>query len=78
MFVFALWLFMMMRFGILSGALGIFGAALSGEVPIHHRASSWLSVYDYLALAIFAVIVLYAFRTSLGGRPLIAASHLDD
>jgi hypothetical protein len=32
----------------------------------------------YVSLAILAAIVLWAFRTSLGGRPLIAASHLDE
>jgi hypothetical protein len=34
--------------------------------------------YGYFALAIFAAIVLYAFYTSLGGRPLIAAPQLDE
>jgi hypothetical protein len=31
-----------------------------------------------LALTIFAVIVLYAFRTSLSSRPLFSAAQLDD
>jgi hypothetical protein len=79
MVVFALWLFMTMRFGIVAGAFGIFATSLAGAIPIYaHASSSWLSVYDYVALAIFAAIVLYAFRTSLGGRLLLAPSHLDD
>jgi len=39
---------------------------------------NWYSGYGLAAVAIFAVMVLYAFRTSLGGRPLLAAPHLDD
>jgi hypothetical protein len=46
--------------------------------PITLDASAWYSGYGYLALSIWAAIVLYAFRTSLGGRPLLASSHLDD
>jgi hypothetical protein len=42
------------------------------------RISAWYSSYGFAALAIFAAIVLYAFRTSLGGRPLLAPSRLDD
>ena len=41
-------------------------------------ASAWYAGYGLAALAIFAAIVLYAFRTSLGGRPLLASSRLDD
>jgi hypothetical protein len=41
-------------------------------------ASAWYAGYGYAVLAVFAAIVLYAFRTSLGGRPLLAPSRLDD
>jgi len=41
-------------------------------------ASAWYASYGYLALVTFGAMVLYAFRTSLGGRPLLAAQHLDD
>jgi len=46
--------------------------------PATLDASAWYSHASFAALAIFAVVVLYAFRYSLGGRPLIAASQLDD
>lgn len=79
MLVFALWLFMTMRFGIVAGVVSLFSALLVTESPIGaHASSAWLSVYNYVALAIFAAIVLYAFRTSLGGRSLFVSSRLDD
>ncbi len=40
--------------------------------------SAWNFPYGFDTLAIFAVIVLCAFGYSLGGRPLIGASRLDD
>ena len=46
--------------------------------PITFDASAWYSGYGFAALAIFAAVVLYGFRFSLGSRPLLAASHLDD
>jgi hypothetical protein len=46
--------------------------------PMPLDASSWYAGFGYAALAILAAIVLYSFRTSLGGRPLISAPHLDD
>jgi hypothetical protein len=46
--------------------------------PITLYASAWHSGIGYSALAVLAVMVLYAFRTSLGIRPLLAPSHLDD
>jgi hypothetical protein len=70
---------MMMRFGIVAGALSVFTCLLLTAAPMDARASStWLSLYEYMALAIFAVIVLYAFRTSLGGRPLLGAPKFED
>jgi hypothetical protein len=47
-------------------------------LPITLDASAWYAPYGYAALAIIAAIVLYAFRTSLGGRPLLAPSPIDD
>jgi len=46
--------------------------------PMTLDTSAWYAGYGYTALAIFAAIVLFAFRFSLGGRPLLASSHLDD
>jgi serine/threonine protein kinase len=78
MVVFALLLFLLMRFGLVALALAFFTLLLRATTPITFDASAWYSGYGFATLAIFGVIVLYAFRTSLGGRPLLATSHLDD
>jgi serine/threonine protein kinase len=68
----------LMRFGLLAAAFGWFATNIFQRYPITFDASAWYSGYGFAALAILAVIVLYAFRTSLGGRPLLASSQLDD
>jgi hypothetical protein len=70
--------FMLMRFGLVAVVLFLFSGHLFYRFPIGFETSAWYSGYGYAALAIFAAIVLYAFRTSLGGRSLLASSHLDD
>ena len=76
----ALWLFALMRFGLIASILTMFinTVFVSQFAPLTLHTSAWYAPYGYLVLAIFAVIVLYAFRTSLGGRALLASSHLDD
>jgi hypothetical protein len=70
--------FVLLRFGFLAMVFSIFtfGPILSS--PMTLQASAWYSGYGFLGFAILAAIVLYAFYTSLGGRPLIAAPQLDD
>ena len=78
LFVFmAAWLFVLMRFGLIGGIFYLLVSYIV-RAPITFDASAWYSGYGYAALAIFAAIVLYAFYTSLGGRPLLASSRLDD
>jgi hypothetical protein len=74
----ALVLFLLLRFGLLFTAAFIFAYASIESIPMTLQPSAWYSGYSYLALTIYAAIVLYAFRASLGGRPLLATSHLDD
>ena len=68
----------MTRFGLLAFSFCMFTFMIFRTFPIPLDASAWYAGYGYAALAILAAIVLYAFRTSLGGRPLLASSHLDD
>ena len=74
----ACYFFVLMRFGLV--AVGFIQVSLYVFIgfPITLSFSAWYSGYGYAALAIFAAVVLYAFRTSLGGRPLLAPSHFDD
>jgi predicted Ser/Thr protein kinase len=70
--------FLLMRFGLAASVFCGWFCVVLVMVPTTLDASAWYSRSGYLALAIFAAIVLYAFRTSLGGRPLLAPSRLDD
>jgi predicted Ser/Thr protein kinase len=74
----ALALFILVRFGLVAVALMIFTYTFFSQLPVTLDASAWYFGYSLAALAILAIIVLYAFRNSLGGRPLIAAPQLDD
>ncbi len=76
--VISLSLFVLMRFGLVVLIFFTFLYDFFSIVPTTLDASAWYSGYGFAALAILAVIVLYAFRTSLGGRPLLASSHFDD
>jgi hypothetical protein len=55
----------------ITGRLNFFTA------PITLQAT-WYAPYGYLVLAMFAAIVLYAFRFSFDSRPLFAPSRLDE
>ncbi len=72
------YLFVLMRFGLVAIALCFFAANLLSSFPITLEASAWYSGAGYTALAILAAIVLYAFRTSLGGRPMLGRASLED
>jgi hypothetical protein len=74
----AVYLFVLMRFGLLAIVVGHIVGVITSRYPASLDASAWYSGYGYLSLAILAAIVLYAFRTSLGGRLLLSASPLDD
>jgi hypothetical protein len=74
----ALFVMVLMRFGLVAAAFLFFTAASPEKFPLTFDTSAWYSSYGFAALAILAVIVLYAFRFSLGSRQLLAASHLDD
>ena len=66
-----------MRFGLVSGMLFMFSIRIFLNFPIGFE-TTWYSGTGYAALTIFAAIVLYAFRTSLGGRPVFGTPQLDD
>jgi hypothetical protein len=74
----AWWFFVLMRFGMMAVMIQVFTLFIFIRFPMTLNASAWCSGYSYAALAIFLAIVLYAFRYSLGGQPLLAPSRLDD
>jgi len=73
----ALILLVLVRFGLLATAFYAFAGFLLSNFPLTLDASAWYSGYGFAALLIFAAVVLYAFRNSLGGRPLLGAPPLD-
>jgi len=74
----ALWFFALMRFGFLAAVLYEFAMFVVTDFPFTLESSAWYAGYGYLAPAIFAAIVLYAFRYSLGGQPLFVRASLED
>jgi hypothetical protein len=68
-----------MRFGFVAAIseYAYCGIVMTG-FPITLEFSAWYSKVGYVVPAILAMIVLCAFRYSLGGLPLLAASHFDD
>jgi hypothetical protein len=72
-----LYFFVMIRFGLLSLVIIMFVVEIFYAFPMTLSAE-WYSGYSFAALAIFTAIVLHAFRTSLGNRPIFGTPRLDD
>jgi hypothetical protein len=73
-----LWILALMRFGFVAAILMMFIGRVTDVYFAALPISAWYSPYCYLAFAILAVVILYSFRYSLGGRPLLASSRLDE
>jgi serine/threonine protein kinase len=71
-------LLVLMRFGLVALVLSNFANIFFQAFPATLDASAWYSHASFAAFAILAAIVLYAFRYSLGGRPLLAQSRFDE
>jgi hypothetical protein len=74
----SIYIFVLVRFGLLSLTWSVVAVSFFKNIPATLDASAWYFGYGLAALAIFAAIVLYAFRSSLGSRPLITSSRLDE
>jgi serine/threonine protein kinase len=74
----ALYLFVLMRFGLVAAVLDWFVMDLFLSFPITLNASEWYAVYGFACLGILAAIVLYAFHASLGGQPMFGRVSLED
>jgi len=73
-----LWFFILMRFGLLAEVIAGIMVGLFSTFATTLDDSAWYAGTGYAALAVLAAIVIYAFRTSPGGRPILTPSHLDD
>jgi hypothetical protein len=74
----AIYIFVLMRFGLMAVALVTSTKFILEGFPTTLDVSAWYFGYGFAALAILAMIVLYAFRFSLGSRPLFGTPRLDD
>jgi MFS family permease len=74
---YSLFLAMMLRFGILALAIGVFIGTVLAQFPITTEWSAWHAPSGWIALGVVATLSVYAFRTSLVGRPLFKDEWLD-
>ncbi|MBN2321103.1 MAG: protein kinase, partial [Acidobacteria bacterium] len=73
----SIFVFILMRFGLIALAVSLVVWMFCLGFPLTLDGSAWYKDYSYAALAVFAVVVIYAFRKALGSRPLLAPSRLD-
>jgi len=71
-------IYLLMRFGLLTCILSFFVRFLLQGFPVTLQTDAWYAPNGFFTLTIFAAIVLYAFHTSLGGRPLFGTHRLDE
>jgi hypothetical protein len=74
----AVFVFVVLRFGLLSLAVLQFVSGVLQVVPSGVDFSQWYAGRSVVALLLFAGIALYAFRISLGGRPILGAVALEE
>ncbi len=67
-----------MRFGLLVIGISYFMTVLFPNLPTHFNASSFYLPYSHATLAILGLIVMHAFYTSLGSRPIFGTPRLDE
>jgi len=74
---YSLFLAMMLRFGILALAIGAFVGRVLTQFPITTEWSAWYAPSGWIALGVVAALSVYAFRTSLAGKPFFKDEWLD-
>jgi serine/threonine-protein kinase len=70
--------FLFFRLGFLAVVAEIISLHILGSFPITLHLSAWYSWIGLTGLALLLALALYAFRTSLGGRPMFGTPRLDD
>ncbi|HET7746315.1 MAG TPA: serine/threonine-protein kinase [Vicinamibacteria bacterium] len=68
----------LMRAGLLGIAFTLFTLFLFIEVPFSLDLSAWYVAHALPAFAVWVPAVLFAFHTSLGGKPLLGQGLLED
>ena len=76
--VFVLTTSVLLRFGLLPLVVSAFMNPLLDHSPLTLDAASWYAPGSWLVLAFVAGSAVYAFRTSLAGRPMLSGTFLND
>jgi hypothetical protein len=67
------------RIGLMAGAAGLFfQSCFLADFPITTHGSLWYAGLSLSAILMMAALVIFAFYTSLGGRPVFGGAVLDD
>jgi len=70
--------FLLVRFGILALAIGLFVTSLLLNYPMTLDFSRWYANRSAFALAVLLGMAVYGFRSALGGRPVLGKNLLDE
>ncbi len=62
-------IFVVRRFGLLAGAVGLMGPGFLDSMPLTTHLTSWYAASTLMVLAVLGGIALYGFRVALAGLP---------
>jgi hypothetical protein len=75
---FVLYFVVLIRVGLVSGALAITVINVLLDFPVTFQTSAWYSGAGYAAAAFIVGLALFGFRTSLGRNPALNLSRVED
>ena len=70
--------FLLIRFGLLAPVTNFIFWYVLGKCPLTTQSSAWYAGISLAGILILAAIALYAFYTSLGGRPVFGGAVLEE
>ncbi len=70
--------FVMIRFGLLALVTNFVVFNILQSFPLTTQGSAWYSGISLTGILLMAAIALYAFYTSLGGRPVFGGAMLEE
>jgi hypothetical protein len=76
--LFSLFVFLMMRFGLLTLVTNFVVWSILTNFPLATHGSAWYAGISLAGILLMAAIVFYAFYTSLGGRALFGVPVLEE
>jgi serine/threonine-protein kinase len=74
----ALWLFLLVRFGLLGSVVFQWAFYLLISTPLTSNWSDWFAGRSFLVIACLASLLVFAFHTSLAGKPMFGKTLLED